>query len=57
MCGNTEAEVGILDVKVEEGRGGARRLRVSESVDIRWYSCRVSGTNGNSTRDRLEMRK
>ena len=35
--------------------GGAWKLRVSESVDIGWFSCRVGGANGNSNRDRLEM--
>ena len=37
--------------------GGAWRLRVSDSVDIGRYSRCVGGANGNSTRERLEMRK
>ena len=36
---------------------GAQKLRVSESVDIGWFSRRVGGTNRNSNRDRPEMRK
>ena len=35
--------------------GGAWKLQVSDSVDIGWYSHRVGGANGNSTRERLEM--
>ena len=34
---------------------GTWKLRVSESVDIGWFSHRVGGANRNSTRGRLEM--
>ena len=60
---NRKSRVATLRRKLEHWKsrlkrgGGARKLQVSKSVDIGWYSHRVGGTNGNSNRDRPEMQK